>query len=106
MVHKRPRSSILGAVVLMLAVTLAIAGPVSAVGSDSGSNSCLAGKQVKVWTRSSVEVWHHWKDGWLSYWPNVQNNALKESYTGFQSTWWSSSWSTTSTGSGATCVNG
>lgn len=92
--------------VLALVMVFGFAVPVSAAGSNSGNLSCLPGKQAKVWTKSSVEVWHHWKDGWFAYYNPVVNNALRNSYTGFQSTWWSSSWSTTSIGSGATCVNG
>jgi hypothetical protein len=93
-------------IVLAFVMVLVTAVPVSAAGSNSGTLNCLPGKQVKVWTQSSVEVWHHWKNGWFAYYNPVANNGLRNSYTGFQSTWWSSSWSTTSIGSGATCVNG
>lgn len=86
------------------ALMLAAAAPVAAVGSDSGNAVCADGKSVRVWTRSSGEVWHNWTSH-ASYWPNVTNNALKESFTGYQSTWWSSSWSLTTAGSGAGCGN-
>lgn len=106
MVKSRRRVPVSISVVLAVIVALGTAAPVAAAGSNSGTSNCLSGHTVKVWTRSSVEVWHHWNDGWFSYWPNVPDNALRESYTGLQSTWWSSSWSTTSIGSGATCIQG
>ena len=92
-------------IVLTMTLVFASAVPVSAAGSNSGTTNCLAGKSIKVWTRSSIEVWHHWTSGWFSYWANVPGNGLRESLTGYQSSWWSSSWSTTTAGSGATCIS-
>ncbi len=94
----------LGAVCMAIAMILAFALPVAAVGSDSGNGVCADGKTVRVWTRSSGEVWHQWT-AHANYWPNVTSNALRESYTGYQITWWASSWSGTTAGSGANCGN-
>lgn len=99
--RRRPTSI---SVVLALMVALATAAPVAAVGSDSGTQNCLSGWTVRVWTRSSLEVWHHWS-GAAQVWWNNPNNTYQESLTGYQSTWWSSSWSTTSVGSGANCFH-
>lgn len=99
----RVRGTLVG-VAIALSLLLATAMPVAAIGSDSGNAVCADQKSVRVWTRSSGEVWHHWTNN-ASYWPNVTNDALKESFTGMQSTWWSSSWSGTTSGHSANCGN-
>lgn len=89
---------------LMLATMLAFSTfiPVVLAGSDSGNLNCLAGKSVRIYSTASVEVWHLWASH-AQYFLN-QTPTLRYSYTGLQSTWWTVSWSASSNGQGATCI--
>jgi hypothetical protein len=104
MTTSRRRVPVRFSLVLALVLVLGTAVPVAAAGSNSGNMNCNTGWSVRVWTQSSLEVWHHWTNN-AAYWPNNPGNTYRQSLTGFKSTWWSSSWSTTSTGSGANCFH-
>lgn len=77
--------------------------PVALAGAASGDKDCLPGKSVRIWSRAGTELWHLWTNAG-DYWPNNVNHTYRESLTGQQGTWWTVSWSVSSLGQGANCI--
>jgi len=71
-------------------------------GSASGNADCPSLKFVVIWSRAGSELWHLWTSHG-QYWWNP-NKFLRESYTSYNATWWTVSWSVGSNGQGAYCV--
>jgi hypothetical protein len=90
---------------LILAVMLVLGSSVQVAlaGSASGNLTCSPERYVRIWSRAGSELWHLWTlHG--QYWWNP-NKFLRESFTGYNSTWWTVSWSVSSDGQGATCFS-
>ncbi len=89
---------------LVLATMLVLSSSVQMVfaGSASGNTTCPQYKYVVIYSRAGSELWHLWTSH-AQYWWNP-NKFLRESYTSYNSTWWTVSWSVGSNGQGTYCV--
>jgi hypothetical protein len=90
------------ATAVLVALMAAPGTAVASAGSASGNKTCTANNSVRIWSRTSKEVWHLWS-GAADYWPNTSTSVLKASYTSLHSTWWTVSWSVASDGQGTSC---
>lgn len=97
-VRRVPLASLPAAVALVLAVA-----PVVVAGSVSGDANCQPGKSLKITSTAKVEVWHLWTlNAEYFYNPTYQQ---RPSYTGYEDTWWTISWSVSKQSHSVTCIN-
>jgi hypothetical protein len=72
-------------------------------GYHTGSLTCSPSYRfVAIWSRSSVNVWHNWKNGHTKYYAPYRE--LKTSYTSYNSTWWAVEYDFETDGGGAYCT--